>query len=118
MVDELNQMGHTARSFRDLGWLGVSEEHWLPLAAQMADTLILTYDLNIFRKYQQRPRILNNNVGIVFLAAANEIFDSKMRLKTFSLEELEELHNNTPRPFARFLYPDGRLLDNLFGERL
>ena len=118
VVEEVNRLGYMAQSFRDLGWLGVSEDRWLPLAAEMTDILILTYDLNIFRKYQQRPGIVSNNVGIVFLTAANETFDSKMRLITSSLPELEELHNNTPRPFAWFLYPDGQLLDNLDGERL
>ena len=48
----------------------------------------------------------------------NETLDSKMRLIISSLPELEELHNNTPKPFAWFLYPDGRLLDNLDGEKL
>lgn len=118
VVDELNQMGHAAQSFRDLGWLGVSDEQWLPLAARMTDTLILTYDLTIFRNHQQRPSIVSNNAGIVFLTAANETFDSKMRLIVSGLAKLEELHNNTPRPFAWFLYPDGRLVDNLDGVRL
>ena len=84
----------------------------------MKDILILTYDLNIFRKHEQRPGIVSNNVGVVFLTAANETLESKIRLITSSIPELEELHNNTPRPFAWFLYPDGRLLDNLDGERL
>ena len=118
VVDELNRMGHAAQSFRDLGWLGVSDEQWLPLASQMTDTLTLTYDLNIFRNHQQRPGIVSNNAGIVFLTAANETFDSKLRLITSSLAKLEELHNSTPRPFAWFLYPDGELLDHLDGERL
>ena len=118
IVEQINRLGYVALSFRDLGWLGASEERWMPLASQMADTLILTYDLNIFRRDQQRSRIVNNNVGVVFLIAANETFSSKIRLITSSIAELEELHNNTPRPFAWFLYPDGRLLDNLDGERL
>lgn len=118
IVNEVNLLGYTARSFRDLGWLGASEDRWMPLAAQMTDTLILTYDLNIFRRDQQRPRIVNNNVGVVFLTGANETFDSKISLITSSLPALEKLHSNTSKPFAWFLYPDGRLLDNLDGERL
>ena len=118
VVEEVNRLGYTALSFRQLGWLGASDGRWLPLTAWMKDILILTYDLNIFRKHEQRPGIVSNNVGIVFLTAANETLDSKIRLITSSLPELEELHDNTPRPFAWFLYPDGQLLDNLDGERL
>ena len=118
VVDEVNRMGYAAQSFRDLGWLGVPDERWLPLATQITDILILTYDLNIFRKYQQRPRIMNSNVGIVFLTAANETFESKIRLITSNLPKIEELHNNTPRPFAWFLNAEGQLQDNLNGDRL
>ena len=118
VADELNRLGYQARSFRDLGWLGVPDEVWLPRSAQMTDVLILTCDLNIFRKEQQRPGITSTGVGIVFLTGADEPRESKMRLIVSSYSELEELHNNTPRPFAWFLYPDRQLLDNLDGERL
>ena len=52
------------------------------------------------------------------MTGADEPRESKMRLIVSSYSELEELHNNTPRPFAWFLYPDRQLLDNLDGERL
>lgn len=118
IAGELNRLGYRAQSFRDLGWLGMPDEVWLPRAGQMPDTLVLTCDLRIFTKGRQRPGIVSGSIGIVFLTGADEPTESKMRLITSSLAELEELHNNTPRPFAWFLYPDGRLLDNLEGERL
>lgn len=118
VAEELNRLGYQALSFRDLGWLGVPDEVWLPRAAQMTDPLILTCDLNIFRREQQRPGITYNSVGIVFLTGVDEPRESKMRLIVSSYSELEELHNNTASPFAWFLYPDGQLLDNLDGERL
>lgn len=118
IADELNRLGYQAQSFRDLGWLGTSDEIWLPRARQMADPLVLTCDLRIFTKGRQRPGIVSGGIGIVFLTGADEPTESKMRLITSSLPALEELHNYMPRPFAWFLYPDGRLLDNLDGERL
>ena len=118
IANELNRIGYPSISFRDIGWLGMPDEVWLPRAAQIADSLVLTCDLNIFQRETQRPIITFAGVGIVFLMGADEPRESKMRLITSSLPELEELHDNTPRPFAWFLYPDGQLLDNLDGERL
>ena len=118
VADELNRIGHTAYSFRNLGWLGISDEYWLPRAALMTDSLVLTCDLNIFRKQHQCSRIINNIVGIVFLTSVNESVENKRRLVISSWGILEALHDNTPRPFAWFLDTDGQLQDNLEGRRL
>jgi predicted nuclease of predicted toxin-antitoxin system len=118
VADELNLNGYPATSFRNLGWLGFSEEDWLPLISQMSDTLVLSCDLNIFRKGLQRSRISENRVGIVFLTEANEPVQAKTALVISSSVALENIHENVSRPFAWFLYPDGRLLDNLDGVRL
>ena len=117
-ADELNRIGYTAHSFRNLGWLGSSEEVWLPLASQMSDTLVLTCDLNIFRRERQRSRIIDNSMGMVFLTGANDPVEDKIDVIISSCRALEYVHENVPRPFAWFLYPDGQLLDNLAGERL
>ena len=117
-TDELNRIGYTAHSFRNLGWLGLYEEVWLPLASQMSDTLVLTCDLNIFRRERQRSRIMDNSMGMVFLTGANDPVEDKIAVIISSCRALEYVHVNVPRPFAWFLYPDGQLLDNLDGERL
>ena len=118
VANELHRTGYPASSFRDLGWLGFSEEIWLRLASQMPDTLILTCDLNIFRRERHRSRIIDNSVGIVFLTGANDPVESKAALIISTCSSLEHIHKNVPRPFAWFLYPDGQLLDNLDGEKL
>ncbi len=70
--DALRQQDYDARSFHNLGWLGDADVVWLPKAGQITDSLVLTCDLNIFRKQHQRSRIINNIVGIVFLTSVNE----------------------------------------------
>lgn len=118
VADELTRIGYPATSFRDLGWLGLPDDIWLPLASRMPDSLILTCDLNIFRRGRQRSRIIDNDVGLVFLTGANETTEAKTTLIVSSCRLLSQVHEDTPRPFAWFLHPDGRLLDNLNGERL
>ena len=118
VADELTRNGYPATSFRDLGWLGFPDDIWLPLASRMPDTLVLTCDLNIFRRRRQRSRIMDNGVGLIFLTGANELTEAKTALIISICELLSQIHLNVPRPFAWFLHPDGRLLDNLNGERL
>ena len=118
VADELNRIGYSARSFRNLGWLGLSDDVWLPLASQIPNAIVLTSDLNIFRRERQRTRIIDHSVGIIFLTGANDPVESKAALVISTCSSLEHIHKNVPRPFAWFLYPDGQLLDNLDGERL
>ena len=69
-----------------------------------------------------RPGELNaivaNNIGIVFLTGGQQPAESVIELLSNSWSLLEELHNNTSRPFVRFLTTDGKLRQRLHGRGL
>ena len=114
----LNLMGYSAVSFADLGWLGLPDVEWLPLAGAIDDSLVLSFDRRIVRSQKEKAAIIGSNVGIVCLTDGEQPFTDKVRLVAESWNLLEELHLNTPRPFARFLTNDGQLLIEYSGSRL
>ena len=66
----------------------------------------------------EKQAIIDNNVGVVFLTGGQQAVESVIELLTNSWAVLEELHNNTSRPFARFLTTDGNLRQRLHGRGL
>ena len=114
----LRQDGYNARSFHNLGWLGEADTVWLPKAGQVDDFLVLSRDRMMLNRLNEVQAIIDNNVGIVFLTGGQQPVESVIQLVTASWELLEELHNNTPRPFARFLTTDGHLRRRLHGRGL
>lgn len=116
--DSLNLMGRSALSFVNLGWLGLDDVLWLPLAGEIEDSLVLSCGRQIVKKPRESAAIRSNNVGIVCLTDGEQPVADKVRLVLESWSLLEELHLNTPRPFARFLTPEGELLEKFNGLRL
>ena len=116
--EELNWKGHDARSSRSLGWLSKPDVDWLPEAGLMADSLVLSCDRMMIKRGGELQAIISNNVGIVFLTSGEEPVENVVRLLSASWSLLEQVHLNTPRPFARFLTPDGQLLDEYDGRSL
>lgn len=114
----LRQDGYDALSFHNLGWLGEDDVIWLPKAGQIADSLVLSRDRAMLDDSDELQEIIDNNVGIVFLTSGQQPVESVIQLVTASLELLEELHNNTPRPFTRFLTTEGHLRRRLHGRGL
>lgn len=117
VADELQQHNYDARSFRNLGWLGRHDTDWLSLAGRIADSMVLSCD-RMMLKDPERQAIIDNSVGIVFLTHGQQSVGSIVRLIVDNWAQLEELHNNAPRPFARFLTPEGQLRSSFRGRRL
>lgn len=114
----LRQQGYDANSFEDLGWAGESDINWLPKAGQLLDVLILSRDRMMLQNPGEMAAIRDNGVGIVFLTSGQQRVEGVIPLVSSSWHLLEELHNNTPRPFVRFLTTTGNLRERLHGRGL
>lgn len=118
MPNALRQQGYDVLSFQDLGWLGESDVNWLPKAGLLQDVLILSRDRMMLQKREELEAIRDNGLGMVFLTSGQQPMESVIPLVISSWEQLEELHNNTPRPFVRFLTTTGNLRERLHGQGL
>lgn len=114
-TNALRHLGYDARSFRDLGWMGLPDLNWLPMAAQISDSLVLSRDKMMLDEPAEIRAIIDNNIGIVILTSGQQPWETLFRLIADSWELLESLHNNTPRPFARLLTTEGNLRQQWHG---
>ena len=115
VTNALRQRGYDARSFRDLEWRGRADLSWLPTAAQISDSLVLSHDRSMLNRLPEKQAIIDNGIGIVFLTNGQQPQENLIPLIADSWELLEQLHHNTPRPFVRFLTTDGNLIRRLHG---
>jgi hypothetical protein len=84
----------------DVEWLkGVGERGWLAFSCnkRMLDVP------------EERDTIVAEKVGIVFLTSGQEYIHQVLRLLLNKWEWLENIDQTTPRPFAYYLYPYGRI---------
>ena len=116
--EALRQIGRDARSFHMLGWLSRPDLQWLPGARQMEDLLILSRDRSMLDDADEKQALIDNNLGVVFLTSGQQPLEDLIQLVVDSWNELEQLHNSTPRPFARFLTTTGTLRQRLHGQSL
>lgn len=118
LPDILREHGYDALSFQSLDWLGRRDVDWLPLVGEIEDALVLSKDRAMLDDTDELEAIVANNVGIVFLTGGQQTTQSVIQLVIDSWEKLEELHENTPRPFVRFLTTTGNLRAGLHGQGL
>lgn len=118
VVEALRLRGYEALSFHDLGWLGEADAIWLPKAALITDSLVITRDRTILEKDEEMKALADNRVGVVFLTGGQLPTEIMVEVLVTNWEQLEELHNNTPRPFVRFLTTTGNLRERLHGQDL
>ena len=84
----------------DVEWLtGVGKRGWLAFSCnkKMLDVPL------------ERDTIIEEKVGIVFLTSGQEYLPQVLRLLLNKWEWLELIDQTTPRPFAYYLYPYGRI---------
>lgn len=115
VADALKEAGYDARSFRDLGWLGVLDEGWLPRVGQEPDAVVLTGDRQLFQSAKERDAIVANAVGVVALTSGNLTAENAIRLLLDAAAEIEHISDTTSRPFIRFLTPEGKILSEWNG---
>lgn len=113
----LHAVGYDAHSMVGMGWQGRPDVEWLALAGQ-AGMLVLSCNKKMLLVPTERQAIVSNNVGIVFLTTGEERPARVLLTLLRRWEALEEIDSATPRPFARFLSPNGRISDSYRGVRL
>lgn len=116
VVENLRQRGYDALSFRNLGWLGESDVVWLPKTSGINDSIVISRDRSMLDERAELQAIIDHNVGIVFLTGGQLTIERMAQTLAENWTQLEELHNNTPRPFIRFLTSSGNLRQRLHGR--
>ena len=80
--------------------------------------LVLSCNKKMLLVPTERQAIVNDNVGIVFLTTGEERPARVLLTLLRRWDTLEEIDSATPRPFAKFLSPNGRISDSYRGVRL
>lgn len=113
----LTAVGLDARSIVGMGWGGSPDQFWLERAGRN-DWLVLSCNKRMLHVPAERNVILRERVGIVFLTSGEERPREVLLRLLKKWEDLELLWNTTPRPFARFLSANNRILEKFRDFRL
>ena len=106
----LTAVGYDARALVRQGWGGKPDVQWLAWAGS-AGMLVLSCNKKMLRVPSERQAIIDSNVGIVFLTTGEERPARVLLTLLRRWNALEELDSTTPRPFAKFLSPNGQIKD-------
>jgi len=101
-------VGYNTHSLIELKWGGKPDTEWLAMAGEK-EWLVYSCNKKILFVPDERDTIIQKKVGIVFLTNGEEHPAKVLRLLLTKWETLELLWQTAERPFARFLYPNGRL---------
>ena len=115
--DALHAVGYDAHSMVGMGWQGRPDVGWLALAGQ-AGMLVLSCNKKMLAVPSERQAIIDNKVGIVFQTTGEERPARVLLTLLRKWADLELLDSTEPRPFARFLSPNGRLSNSYRGLSL
>ena len=115
--DALKAVGYDAHSMVGMGWQGRPDVEWLALAGN-AGMLALSCNKKMLTVLEERQAIIDNRVGIVFLTTGEERPARVLLNLLKKWVTLEQLDLTEPRPFAKFLSPNGRISDSYRGIRL
>ena len=113
----LNLIGYDAFSLVGLGWGGSPDVWWLERAGRNG-WLVLSCNKKQLSVPEERNTIMQNGVGVIYLTTGQEHRPKVLRLLLTKWEALSKLDATEARPFARFLFPNGRLSTSYRGLRL
>lgn len=105
----LKLVGYSTHYLFERGWAGKPDIQWLTWAGR-AQWLVFSCNKKMLTVPTERDTIIRENVGIVFLTNGEEYSAKVLRMLLTKWEILEHLWQTTQRPFARFLYPNGKLV--------
>ena len=97
-----------AHALYDCGLSGIPDVDWLTIAGR-GGMLVFSRNKRMLKVPDERATIISENVGIVFLTAGQDSPARMLRLLLNRWENLDFLDRNEPRPFARFINPNGHL---------
>jgi len=107
----LTLVGRDARSLVELGWGGKPDVYWLAEAGRLG-WLVFSSNKKMLRVPSERAVIQKERVGIVFLTNGEEHLATQLWLLLVKWPWLEDIDCLLPRPFAKFLSPNGRVSDS------
>ena len=113
----LTAVGIDARSIVGMNWRSQPDEFWLERAGQN-EWLVLSCNKRMLKVMAERNIILRERVGIIFLTSGEERPREVLLRLLKKWDDLELLWNTTPRPFARFLSANNRILEQFRDFRL
>ena len=100
-----------------MGWKGKADEFWLKKAGKL-ELLVLSRNIGMLKVEAERDVIMQEGVGIVFLTNAQRPPSEVLLQLLKKWDDLEHLWQTTPRPFARFLSAQNRILHKFRTYRL
>jgi hypothetical protein len=104
----LKLVGLNVLSFRETGLpLSTPDVQWLTEAGRRG-WLVFSCNKRMLDVPVERDTIIRERVGIVFLTSGQERLPNTLRLILAKWEWLELIDQTVPRPFAHYLYPNGR----------
>ena len=104
----LEAVGYNAQALVDIGLGGRPDTEWLAIAGARG-WLVYSHNKRMLAVEYERQAIIDHKVGIVFLTTGEERTANQLRMLLNRWPALEYLDANTPRPFARFIRPNGRM---------
>lgn len=104
----LKLVGYDARNIVDQGWAGKADTDWLTLVGQ-TEWLVLSCNKKMLLVQNERDTIIKQKVAVIFLTNGEEYSARILKLLLTKWSKLTALYETTPRPFARFLSPNGRI---------
>ncbi len=107
--DALHLVGYQTFSMRQKGWLSREDTDWLTKAGQ-SGWLAFSSNKRMLKVIREREAIIREKVGIVFLTSGEEYLPKVLRLLLAKWSWLELINDTELRPFAFFLYPNGRVI--------
>jgi hypothetical protein len=109
----LTLVGYEAKSLVEMGWNTKEDIWWLPKAGEL-DWLVFSSNKEMLQVPSERQAIIDGNVGIVYLTSGEEFVVDVLSLLLKKWDLLETTFLTVPRPFARFLTPDGKRLTDSY----
>lgn len=103
----LTLVGYEAHSMVEMGWNTKEDVWWLPKAGEL-DWLVFSSNKEMLQVPLERQAIAEGKVGIVYLTTGEEFIANVLLLILKKWDLLETAFLTVPRPFARFITPDGR----------
>ena len=107
----LTLVGRDARSLAQQGWRGKPDTWWLAQAGHLG-WLVFSSNKRMLRVPSERAVIQKEHVGIIFLTNGEEQLATQLWLLLVKWPWLEDIDCLMPRPFAKFLSPNGRVSDS------
>lgn len=104
----LRAVGFIAHSLFSLGWQGWPDIDWLTQAGRNG-WLVFSCNKRMLNVPREKETIIREKVGIVYFTTGEQSPANMLRVLLNKWETLELVHRTEPRPFARFLSPNGQL---------